>query len=94
MHSTAPDPLVMAPFMPGDFIEYSGFRSGAEIICFEIVASNIQIITGATAANGRPSYVRVEDANIGVFSADANAEAGQSRVSLYHQFSMFRELAF
>lgn len=71
----------MAPFVPGDFVEYSGFKSGNEIICFEITATNIQIITGATAANGRPTYVRVEDAIIGVYTADANAEGAQTRVS-------------
>lgn len=44
---TAPDPLVMAPFVVGDYIEYSGFKNGAgEIICYAIVATNIQIVTG------------------------------------------------
>ncbi|KAK6066366.1 hypothetical protein SCUP515_10682 [Seiridium cupressi] len=76
---TAPDPLVMAPFVAGDFIEYSGFRSGDEIICFEITATNIQIVTGATTANGRPSYIRMEDAIIGVYTTDVNAEGAQSR---------------
>lgn len=71
----------MAPFVPGDFIEYSGYRSGGEVICYEITATNIQIITGADAGNGRPSYIRMEDALIGVYSADANAEDGQTRVS-------------
>ncbi|KAI0126231.1 hypothetical protein BJ170DRAFT_464411 [Xylariales sp. AK1849] len=72
---TAPDPLVMAPFVVGDFIEYSGFKNSAgEIICYAIVATNIQIITG-----GSPIYIRMEDASIGVFTADANAEVATTR---------------
>lgn len=92
--STVPDPLVMAPFVPGDFIEYSGYSSGGEISCFEITATNIQIITGSTAANGRPTYIRMEDAIIGVFSANPNAEAGQSRVSSVVQCSANVVLTF
>ncbi|KAK8075059.1 hypothetical protein PG997_009722 [Apiospora hydei] len=71
----APDPLVMAPFVVGDWIEYSGYRNSAgQIVCYSIVASNIQITTGVS-----PTYIRMEDANIGVFTTDANAEAGQTR---------------
>ncbi|KAK8016147.1 hypothetical protein PG993_014336 [Apiospora rasikravindrae] len=71
----APDPLVMAPFVVGDWIEYSGYRNSAgQIVCYSIVASNIQITTG-----GSPTYIRMEDANIGVFTTDTNAEAGQTK---------------
>ncbi|KAK7984071.1 hypothetical protein PG989_011473 [Apiospora arundinis] len=71
----APDPLVMAPFVVGDWVEFSGYRNPAgQIVCYSIVASNIQITTG-----GSPTYIRMEDANIGVFTADTNAEAGQTK---------------
>jgi hypothetical protein len=70
----------MAPFVVGDFIEYSGYQSGDEVVCFEITATNIQIVTGATTSNGRPAYIHMEDLNIGVFSSDPNAEVGQSKV--------------
>ncbi|KAK8061378.1 hypothetical protein PG994_007744 [Apiospora phragmitis] len=71
----APDPLVMAPFVVGDWIEYSGYRNSAgQIVCHSIVASNIQITTG-----GSPTYIRMEDANIGIFTTDGNAEAGQTK---------------
>ncbi|KAI1872744.1 uncharacterized protein JN550_003618 [Neoarthrinium moseri] len=76
---TVPDPLLMAPFAVGDFIEYSGYRDGSEIIVYEITATNIQIVTGATAANGKPVFIRMEDVNIGVFTADVNAEVAQSK---------------
>ncbi|KAH7041564.1 uncharacterized protein B0I36DRAFT_282579 [Microdochium trichocladiopsis] len=72
---TALDPLAMAPFVPGDFVEYSGYTNGAgEIVCFEITALNVQISTG-----GAFSFIRVEDAIIGVFSGDGNAESARSR---------------
>ncbi|KAK7914451.1 hypothetical protein PG985_012154 [Apiospora marii] len=71
----APDPLVMAPFVVGDWIEYSGYRNSAgHIVCYSIVASNIQITTG-----GSPTYIRMEDALIGVFTTDPNAETGQTK---------------
>ncbi|KAH6691437.1 hypothetical protein F5X68DRAFT_274043 [Plectosphaerella plurivora] len=72
----APNPLAMAPFMPGDFLEYSGFKNSAgEIVCYSIVATNIQIAAGT----GNPSFIRVEDVNIGVYSADPNAEVAETR---------------
>ncbi|KAK7985223.1 hypothetical protein PG988_002845, partial [Apiospora saccharicola] len=71
----APDPLVMAPFVVGDWVEYSGYRNSAgHIVCYSIVASNIQITTG-----GSPTYIRMEDALIGVFTTDPNAETGQTK---------------
>lgn len=49
---TSPNPLAMAPFEPGDFLEYSGFKnSDGEIVCYSIVATNIQIAAGT----GNPS---------------------------------------
>ncbi|KAF2429528.1 hypothetical protein EJ08DRAFT_698246 [Tothia fuscella] len=61
----APDPLVMAPFLPGDFLSWSGRKVGNEIICYAIVAENIQITT-----TGIPTYIRMEDAIIGVYNPD------------------------
>jgi len=72
---TAPEPLLMAPFVPGDFVEYSGYTNGAgEIVCFEIAALNVQISTGGTF-----SFLRVEDAIVGAYSADPNAESAETR---------------
>ncbi|OLN95242.1 hypothetical protein CCHL11_08137 [Colletotrichum chlorophyti] len=71
----APDALVMAPLLPGDFIEYSGIRSNGEIIVYNLVTSNVQITT-----TGAPTYIRMEDANIGVWTADlVNQEVAQTR---------------
>ena len=65
----------MAPFSVGDFIEYSGIRVGDEVICYSIVATNVQITT-----SGVPSYVRMEDALVGVFTNNPNAEQADTRV--------------
>jgi hypothetical protein len=64
----------MAPLVPGDFVEYSFIQSGGEHIVYSLVATNIQLTT-----SGIPSYIRMEDALIGVFSADGNQEVGQTR---------------
>lgn len=72
----AANPMAMAPLVPGDFLEYSGFKNDAgEIVCYSIVATNIQI----TAGSGNPAFIRVEDVNIGVYTADPNAENGETR---------------
>ncbi len=72
----APNPLVMAPFVVGDFIQYSGFRNGAgEIVCYSIVATNIQITT-----KGTPAYIRVEEAQIGISGNTAVSAVGDTRV--------------
>lgn len=73
--STAPDPLVMAPFLPGDFITFSGFRRGNEMIVFTIVAQNVQILT-----LGNIVYVRMELARIGIDNPSPNADGAESRV--------------
>ena len=76
-HSTAPDALAMAPFMVGDFIEYVGFKtSNNEVVCHTIIAMNVQITTA-----GAPTYIRIEEAIIGVYSSDPNAEIAETRVS-------------
>jgi len=74
-HSQAPDSLVMAPFMVGDWIVYRGFRSAAnEIVCFEIVAWNVQITT-----TGAPTYLRVEETLVGVYTSDTSGEVAETR---------------
>jgi len=68
----------MAPLLVNDFIEYVGFKAAnGEIICYEIAALNVQITTV-----GAPTYIRVEDALIGVYTGNGNAEVAESRVSL------------
>lgn len=69
---TAPDPLKMAPFAVGDYLEFSGIKVGGEVICFAIVAPNVQILSSS------PAFIRVEGANIGVYDGQANAEVGGS----------------
>lgn len=73
----APDPLVMVPFRVGDYLNYAGVKNAAgEIVCYEIITMNVQVTT-----TGNPSYVRVEAAQIGVYSNNSNAEIQESRVS-------------
>ncbi|KAI4761463.1 hypothetical protein E4T51_05533 [Aureobasidium sp. EXF-12344] len=70
----APDPLVMAPFAVGDYLVFSGINVGGTIVCYSITALNVQILT----PNG-PTYVKIEDAIIGVFSTSAAVELTDSR---------------
>lgn len=73
----APDALVAAPFMVGDFIAYSGVEtSNGEIAAYEITVMNLEITT-----TGAPSYIRVEEAQIGIFSSNGDAEIQETRVS-------------
>lgn len=66
----------MAPLVAGDFVEYSGIQANGEVIVYNLVVSNVQITTV-----GLPTYIRMEDANIGVWTADtANQEIAQTRV--------------
>ncbi|KAK1849336.1 hypothetical protein CCHR01_08013 [Colletotrichum chrysophilum] len=74
LKSTAPDPLVMAPFQAGDFITFSGFRRGSEVIAFSIVAQNVQINT-----LGDIVYVRMELGLLGIDNPSPNAEIAESR---------------
>ncbi|KAK0704634.1 hypothetical protein B0H67DRAFT_686970 [Lasiosphaeris hirsuta] len=77
-NSQAPDPLTMAPFLPGDFISFSGFRKGKEVIAFNIVAQNVQITTGDDII-----YVRPELGLLGIYSANPSAEVADSRLIGY-----------
>jgi len=65
----APDPLIMAPFLPGDYITFSGISDNNEIVAYSIVADSVQITT-----TGVPTYIRVEDAIIGTFDTQSSAE--------------------
>ncbi|PKS08149.1 hypothetical protein jhhlp_005425 [Lomentospora prolificans] len=71
---TAPDPLVMSPFLPGDFITITGFRKGSEIIASSIVAENVMINT-----IGDLAYVRMELGLLGIDNPNPNAEIAESR---------------
>ncbi|OQN98878.1 hypothetical protein B0A48_15224 [Cryoendolithus antarcticus] len=73
---TVPDSLTMVPFLPGDYIDFSGVRVGGEVLAYEIVAFTPQILT-----TGVPPSIRVEDLIIGVFDGQpsANVEFAESR---------------
>ena len=72
----------MAPFLVGDYIEYSGIKTpGGEIYAYVITAINVQITT--SASDTVPNYIRVEDAIIGVFDNNANVEVADTRVRLH-----------
>lgn len=66
----------MAPFLPGDFITYSGIRRGNEMICFSIIAQNVQITTLQDLV-----YIRAELALLGIDNFNTNTELTESRVS-------------
>jgi hypothetical protein len=70
-----PDVTKMVPFKVGDHLTFSGRKVGTEIICFEIVVENLQVRTRSTQS----SFIRVEDAIIGVFTTDPNAEMADTR---------------
>ena len=54
----------MAPFIVGDFLEFSSVCKGGEVVCYSIVAINVEINT----------------AIIGVFDGSPNTEFGDIRV--------------
>ncbi|KAE9992619.1 hypothetical protein EG327_008362 [Venturia inaequalis] len=70
-----PDVTKLVPFRIGDHLTFSGRKVGTEVICFEIVVENVQVRTRGTQS----SFIRVEDAIIGVFTGDANAEMADTR---------------
>jgi hypothetical protein len=75
-NSKALDALKMAPFQVGDYLEYSGINVGGTIVCYSIVAPNVQITT-----SGAPTFIRIEDAIVGIYDGGATSEFGDSRVS-------------
>ena len=68
----------MAPFLPGDFITFSGFRrpspSPPEVIAFSIVAQNVQILTPPSII-----YIRTVLALLGIASPNPTSEVAASR---------------
>jgi len=65
----------MTPFMIGDFIVYRGFRAPDNVmICFDIVAWNVQVTT-----SGAPTYLRVEETLVGVYTSDTSGEVAETR---------------
>ncbi|KAF2965157.1 hypothetical protein GQX73_g8432 [Xylaria multiplex] len=75
---TAPDPLSMVPFLPGDFITWAGIRRGDEVIAFSIVAQNVQVTTLQDLV-----YLRTELALLGVSNFNGNTELAESRILGY-----------
>ncbi|KAF2019905.1 hypothetical protein BU24DRAFT_387059 [Aaosphaeria arxii CBS 175.79] len=70
----APDPLSMAPFLPGDFVTFSGIRRGNEVIAYSIVAQNVMITT-----LGDLVYLRMELGLLGIDNNNPNTEIAESR---------------
>lgn len=68
----------MAPFLPGDFITFTGFRQGNEVVATSIVAQNVEILT-----LGDLVYVRMELGLLGIDNPNPNAEFAESRVSFH-----------
>ncbi|CAI6339435.1 unnamed protein product [Periconia digitata] len=72
---SVPDPLVMAPFLPGDFVTFAGIRRNNEVIAFSIVAQNVMITT-----LGDLIYLRMELGLLGIDNLITNnAELAESR---------------
>lgn len=75
-----------APFLPGDFIIFSGFRRrGAlpvpdEIIAYSIVAQNVQITTPLSSGI---IYVRMALALLGIWNPSTVTELAESRLIGY-----------
>jgi hypothetical protein len=67
----------MAPFLPGDFITWSGIKRGNEVIAFGVVAQNVQIQTLQDLV-----YLRTEIALLGISNFNTNTELAESRVSI------------
>ncbi|KAI1083362.1 hypothetical protein F5B20DRAFT_529729 [Whalleya microplaca] len=72
------DPLTMAPFLPGDFVTFMGIRRGDEVICFSIVAQNVEITTLQDLV-----YIRVELGLVGISNFNPNVELRESRITGY-----------
>ncbi|KAI0203934.1 hypothetical protein F4808DRAFT_393133 [Astrocystis sublimbata] len=75
---TAPDPLSMVPFLPGDFITWMGIKKGNEVIAFSIVAQNVQVTTLQDLV-----YVRTDLALLGISNFNGNTELAESRIVGY-----------
>ncbi|PVI06719.1 hypothetical protein DM02DRAFT_513957 [Periconia macrospinosa] len=71
---SVPDPLVMAPFLVGDFVTFAGIRRNNEVIAYSVVAQNVQITT-----LGELIYVRMELGLLGIDNFNPNSELAESR---------------
>jgi hypothetical protein len=60
--STPRNTSAMAPFIPGDYVTWSGITNGGEILVYTLTAENVQQKTSAD--NGDPLYLRVEDVSL------------------------------
>ncbi|KFA50062.1 hypothetical protein S40293_11114 [Stachybotrys chartarum IBT 40293] len=77
--SAVADPLRMVPFLAGDFVTFSGIRRGDEVICYSIVANNVQILTLGTLV-----YIRMELGLLGIDNlVSTNTELAESRFRGY-----------
>ncbi|KAM7211805.1 hypothetical protein V8F06_012811 [Rhypophila decipiens] len=76
----APDPYVAAPFLPGDFIIFSGFGRSAPIIAYSIVAQDVQIKTPLSSG---VVYVRIALALLGIWNPNPITELADSRLIGY-----------
>jgi hypothetical protein len=84
-NSSVPDPLVMSPFLVGDFVTFSGIRRGNEVIAFSIVAQNVMITTF-----GDLVYLRMELGLLGIDNVSPNTEIAESRVSTTERYWRLR----
>ncbi|KAF2806272.1 uncharacterized protein BDZ99DRAFT_538460 [Mytilinidion resinicola] len=74
----APNPLVIAPFIVGDFLKFGGIKlPNSKMLVYSIIAPNVQITTKASATV--PNYIRAEDALIAVFDNKPAAEFADTR---------------
>ncbi|KFA64271.1 hypothetical protein S40285_10574 [Stachybotrys chlorohalonatus IBT 40285] len=69
------NPLRMVPFLAGDFVTFSGIRRSDEVICYSIVANNVQVLTLGTLV-----YIRMELGFLGIDNlVSTNTELAESR---------------
>jgi hypothetical protein len=80
-NSSVPDPLVMSPFLVGDFVTFSGIRRGNVVIAFSIVAQNVMITTLSDLV-----YLRMELGLLGIDNVSPNTEIAESRVSTTQRY--------
>ncbi|KAF2999038.1 hypothetical protein E8E13_008468 [Curvularia kusanoi] len=71
----------MAPFIPGDYVTWSGITNGGEILVYTLTAENVQQKTSAD--NGDPLYLRVEDVIIAINDGTPNIEVGTTKFTGY-----------
>lgn len=77
--SGQPDPMLMAPFMVGDFVSYSGAWVSGDTIAAYSMEANLGIFT---APGTQPAFLSVEDARWGIIG-NPGGEIGETRVVGY-----------